>query len=143
LLALSLKFRTQITNTASPSCAQVKITGGGNGTPGPMVKFPGAYKKTDPSFNFSIYGGIKPYPMPGPAVWVGGSSAGSGNSTTPVSEQPTQQPTQQPTPVQSATAKPTSTKVATTKPTSTPTASPGAGGEGPKGCGRRHARAFK
>jgi hypothetical protein len=114
-----------------------------------MVKFPGAYKKTDPSFNFSIYGGIKPYPMPGPAVWVGGNSASSGNSTapSPVSEQPTQQPTQKPTqkptPVQSVTTKPTTTKAATTKAASTPTVSPGAGGEGPKGCGRRHARSFR
>ncbi|OLN83315.1 putative endo-beta-1,4-glucanase D 7 [Colletotrichum chlorophyti] len=63
------------------SCAQVKITGGGNGTPGPMIKFPGGYKKTDPSFNFSIYGGYKAYPMPGPAVWTGGSSASSVNET--------------------------------------------------------------
>ncbi|KAF7587123.1 hypothetical protein BBP40_007694 [Aspergillus hancockii] len=58
-------------------CAQVKITGGGNGTPGPTVKFPGAYKKDDPSFNFSIWGGYKDYPMPGPAVWTGGSGSGA------------------------------------------------------------------
>ncbi|KAK6215679.1 fungal cellulose binding domain-containing protein [Colletotrichum tabaci] len=74
------------------SCAQVKITGGGNGTPGPMIKFPGGYKKSDPSFNFSIYGGYKAYPMPGPAVWTGGSSSSSSvneteaeSTTTPVS----------------------------------------------------------
>ncbi|KAF4311024.1 Glycoside hydrolase family 61 [Botryosphaeria dothidea] len=54
-------------------CAQVKVTGGGNGVPGPTVKFPGAYKSTDESFNFSIWGGYKEYPMPGPAVWTGGS----------------------------------------------------------------------
>ncbi|EKG19237.1 Glycoside hydrolase family 61 [Macrophomina phaseolina MS6] len=64
-------------------CAQVKVTGGGNGVPGPTVKFPGAYKSTDESFNFSIYGGYKPYPMPGPAVWTGGNSgSSSGNTTT-------------------------------------------------------------
>ncbi|OLN95526.1 putative endo-beta-1,4-glucanase D 10 [Colletotrichum chlorophyti] len=63
------------------SCAQVKITGGGNGKPGPMVKFPGAYKKTDPSFNFSIYNGYKAYPMPGPAVWTGGNAKRSVNET--------------------------------------------------------------
>ncbi|KAL2858444.1 glycosyl hydrolase family 61-domain-containing protein [Aspergillus pseudoustus] len=57
------------------TCAQVKVVGGGTGTPGPTVKFPGAYKKDDPSFNFSIYGGYKDYPMPGPAVWTGGSSS--------------------------------------------------------------------
>ncbi|KAL6364161.1 hypothetical protein LRP88_02077 [Fusarium phalaenopsidis] len=66
-----------------PACAQVKIIGGGSGSspPGPTVKFPGAYKKTDPSFNFSIYGGYKTYPMPGPAVWNGGSSNSSSDST--------------------------------------------------------------
>ncbi|KAJ6030245.1 hypothetical protein N7499_012663 [Penicillium canescens] len=59
------------------TCAQVKVVGGGNGTPGPTVKFPGAYKKDDPSFNFSIYNGYKDYPMPGPEVWTGGSGSSS------------------------------------------------------------------
>ncbi|KAL0932125.1 fungal cellulose binding domain-containing protein [Colletotrichum truncatum] len=64
------------------TCVQVKVTGGGNGTPGPTIKFPGGYKKTDDSFNFSIYGGYKPYPIPGPAVWTGGSNSNSaGNET--------------------------------------------------------------
>ncbi|KAJ5816556.1 hypothetical protein N7447_008789 [Penicillium robsamsonii] len=57
------------------TCAQVKVIGGGNGTPGPTVNFPGAYKKDDPSFNFSIYNGYKDYPMPGPEVWDGGSDS--------------------------------------------------------------------
>lgn len=56
------------------SCVQVKVTGGGNGTPGPLVKFPGAYKYTDPYVSFSLYNGYKAFPMPGPAVWTGGSS---------------------------------------------------------------------
>ncbi|PLB54691.1 hypothetical protein P170DRAFT_421353 [Aspergillus steynii IBT 23096] len=59
------------------TCAHVKIVNGGHGSPGPTVKFPGAYKQDDPSFNFSIYGGYKEYPMPGPEVWTGGI----GNST--------------------------------------------------------------
>ncbi|KAH6682293.1 fungal cellulose binding domain-containing protein [Plectosphaerella plurivora] len=63
------------------SCVQVKVTGGGNGTPGPMVKFPGAYKSTDAYANFSIYGGHKTFPFPGPAVWDG--AAGSGSSPAP------------------------------------------------------------
>ncbi|PYI19614.1 hypothetical protein BO99DRAFT_432523 [Aspergillus violaceofuscus CBS 115571] len=53
------------------SCAHVKVVGGGNGISGPTVKFPGAYKQDDPSFNFSLYGGYKEYPMPGPEVWPG------------------------------------------------------------------------
>ncbi|KAJ1709640.1 endoglucanase [Aspergillus flavus] len=56
-------------------CAQVKVVGGGNGTPGPTVKFPGAYKKTDPSFTYSVWGGYKDYPMPGPQVWTGSSGS--------------------------------------------------------------------
>lgn len=55
------------------SCLQVKVQNGGNGTPGPVVNFPGAYKATDPYANFSIYGGKKDFPMPGPAVWTGGA----------------------------------------------------------------------
>jgi hypothetical protein len=62
------------------SCMQVKVTGGGSGTPGPMVKFPGAYKASDPYANFSIYNGRKAFPMPGPAVWTGGAASGSGAS---------------------------------------------------------------
>ncbi|KAH7084956.1 putative endoglucanase [Paraphoma chrysanthemicola] len=63
------------------ACAQVKVTGGGSGTPGPTIKFPGGYKKEDPSFNFSIWGGYKDYPMPGPAVWVGSNGGGESNTT--------------------------------------------------------------
>ncbi|KAF2628487.1 carbohydrate-binding module family 1 protein [Macroventuria anomochaeta] len=59
------------------SCLQVKVQSGGNGTPGPMVKFPGAYKATDPYANFSIYNGRKAFPMPGPAVWAGGANGGA------------------------------------------------------------------
>jgi hypothetical protein len=34
-------------------CFQLKIEGGGNGTPGPTVKFPGAYKASDPGIAFN------------------------------------------------------------------------------------------
>jgi hypothetical protein len=69
------------------SCIQVKVQGGGNGTPGPMVQFPGAYKATDPYANFSIYNGRKAFPMPGPAVWTGGNAGGATSpaKVTPVS----------------------------------------------------------
>ena len=46
------------------SCMQVKVQNGGAGTPGPLVKFPGAYKPTDGYAKFSIYNGRKPFPMP-------------------------------------------------------------------------------
>ncbi|CEI62192.1 hypothetical protein FVEN_g10309 [Fusarium venenatum] len=59
------------------SCMQVAVTGGGSGkVDAEMVKFPGAYKDTDEYANFSIYNGAKDFPMPGPKVWSGTTSAG-------------------------------------------------------------------
>lgn len=66
------------------SCMQVSVTGGGSGkVDAEMVKFPGAYKATDEYANFSIYNGAKAFPMPGPKVWGGATSAGgaAGGST--------------------------------------------------------------
>ncbi|EEY23123.1 fungal cellulose binding domain-containing protein [Verticillium alfalfae VaMs.102] len=59
------------------SCVQIQVVNGGNGSPGPLVKFPGAYSATDAYAKFSIYGGDKTFPFPRPAVWngVGGSTA--------------------------------------------------------------------
>lgn len=37
------------------SCGQITVTGGGSGTPGPLVAFPGAYKATDPGLMINIY----------------------------------------------------------------------------------------
>lgn len=37
------------------SCAQITVTNGGAGTPGPLVAFPGAYKATDPGLMINIY----------------------------------------------------------------------------------------
>ncbi|KAF2876997.1 glycosyl hydrolase family 61-domain-containing protein [Massariosphaeria phaeospora] len=53
------------------SCAQVKVTGGGSGSPSPLVSFPGAYKATDPGIKVNIYSGATSYTPPGPAVWSG------------------------------------------------------------------------
>jgi hypothetical protein len=53
------------------SCAQVEITGGGNGTPGPLVAFPGAYKATDAGLLWSNYPERTSYKAPGPDVWQG------------------------------------------------------------------------
>jgi hypothetical protein len=53
------------------SCAQVNVTGGGNGTPGPLVAFPGAYKSSDPGLIWSYYPVKTSYTAPGPAVWQG------------------------------------------------------------------------
>jgi hypothetical protein len=54
------------------ACSQIQITGGGNGTPGPLVALPGAYKSNDPGILVNL-NGIQPdaYQPPGPAVWSG------------------------------------------------------------------------
>ncbi|KAH7382364.1 glycosyl hydrolase family 61-domain-containing protein [Phaeosphaeria sp. MPI-PUGE-AT-0046c] len=97
------------------SCMQVKVQGGGSGAPGPMVKFPGAYKATDPYANFSIYNGRKAFPMPGPAVWTGGAGSGSTSPATPAKEEVTTAPAApaNPAPTTMATvAKPAPTQAA-------------------------------
>lgn len=54
------------------SCAQITVTGGGSGTPGPTISLPGGYKATDPGILINIYYPIPTsYKYPGPAVWKG------------------------------------------------------------------------
>ena len=54
------------------ACAQVRITGGGTGTPGPLVAFPGAYSASDPGILININSPAKAdYVPPGPPVWHG------------------------------------------------------------------------
>ncbi|KAK4163303.1 glycoside hydrolase family 61 protein-like protein [Cladorrhinum sp. PSN259] len=53
------------------SCAQVEVSGGGNGNPGPLVSFPGAYNRNDPGLLWSYYPVRTSYKAPGPAVWQG------------------------------------------------------------------------
>jgi hypothetical protein len=54
------------------ACSQIKITGGGSGSPGPLVSFPGAYSGSDPGIKVDIYQ-MNPssYRGPGPAIWTG------------------------------------------------------------------------
>ncbi len=54
------------------SCSQIRVTGGGGGTPSPMVALPGAYKSNDPGILVNL-NAIQPdaYKPPGPAVWSG------------------------------------------------------------------------
>jgi hypothetical protein len=53
------------------ACAQVKVTSGGTGKPGPLVAFPGAYKASDQGLLWSYYPVRTSYTAPGPAVWEG------------------------------------------------------------------------
>ncbi|PIA95940.1 putative endo-beta-1,4-glucanase D [Cercospora beticola] len=63
-------------------CAQLRISGGGNGTPSPLVKIPGLYSAQDPGIAFNKWGGnVGNYEMPGPAVWSGGGSGGSASTS--------------------------------------------------------------
>ncbi|KAI1486156.1 glycosyl hydrolase family 61-domain-containing protein, partial [Biscogniauxia mediterranea] len=54
------------------SCAQVRVEGGGSGspTPAPLVAFPGAYEPTDPGLMINIYNnGGREYEPAGPEVF--------------------------------------------------------------------------
>jgi len=54
------------------SCAQINVSGGGSGKPGPLVAFPGAYTGHEPGILINIYYPIPTtYVQPGPAVWSG------------------------------------------------------------------------
>jgi len=63
-------------------CAQVSVTNGGTGNPGPVVSIPGFVTGTEPGYVVNIYSNFHNYTVPGPAVWSG--AAGTGGST-PVS----------------------------------------------------------
>ncbi|KAF7304481.1 BTB domain-containing protein [Mycena chlorophos] len=67
------------------ACAQVEVTNGGSGTPGPLVAFPGEY--TEPGILINIYYPIPTnYTQPGPPLWpsTGGSSTVESTGTTTV-----------------------------------------------------------
>ncbi|KZP10705.1 lytic polysaccharide monooxygenase [Athelia psychrophila] len=54
------------------SCGQVSVTGGGSGTPGPLVAIPGVYTGYEPGILIDIYYPVPAtYTQPGPAVWSG------------------------------------------------------------------------
>lgn len=53
------------------ACAQVTVAGGGDGKPGPLVPFPGAYKANDAGLFFANYPVPTSYAPPGPQVWDG------------------------------------------------------------------------
>ncbi|KAL1634756.1 hypothetical protein SLS56_002158 [Neofusicoccum ribis] len=64
------------------SCAQIKVTGSGAGSPAPNVQIPGVYTGEEPGFLINIYWPIPTnYTMPGPAVWPEGSGSSSNTST--------------------------------------------------------------
>jgi hypothetical protein len=50
------------------SCGQVTVTGGGSGTPGPLVSIPGFVTGNEPGYTVNIYNNFMNYTVPGPAV---------------------------------------------------------------------------
>jgi len=54
------------------SCGQINVTGGGSGSPGPLVSIPGVYTGNEPGILIDInYPIPATYTQPGPAVWSG------------------------------------------------------------------------
>ncbi|KAK3311067.1 glycoside hydrolase family 61 protein [Chaetomium strumarium] len=141
------------------SCAQITVTGGGNGNPGPTALIPGAFKETDPGYtanaspflispvpssstfdpslplplasHLRIYSNFHNYTVPGPAVF---SCNGGGANPSPDPS-----PSQNPTPTTLVTS--TTTRAAPT--TSSSSAPPSSctvakwgqcGGQGYSGC---------
>ncbi|KAG8959819.1 hypothetical protein FRC03_007449 [Tulasnella sp. 419] len=52
------------------ACGQINVTGGGSGSPSPLVAIPGVYTGNEPGILINIYWPIPTtYTQPGPAVW--------------------------------------------------------------------------
>ncbi|KAL4938727.1 glycosyl hydrolase family 61-domain-containing protein [Aspergillus oleicola] len=62
-------------------CVQFKVTSDGANTLPEGVSLPGAYSADDAGILFDIYNSFDSYPIPGPAVWDGASSGGSGSGS--------------------------------------------------------------
>ena len=97
-------------NGVQPYVGCVELTISGSGTANPAgVAFPGYYTNQDPGMLFDLYKPYTSYPIPGPALYRGGSSSSS--SGTPTSA-PTSAPTTRPS------------SAPTTRPTNGPTSAP-------------------
>ncbi|KAK1146763.1 hypothetical protein N8T08_002524 [Aspergillus melleus] len=68
-------------------CAQLKVTGYGNGVPGPTVKIPGVYDGYEPGLLVKINNPVPTsYEAPGPATWPNGCEDGTPNLIGEVSD---------------------------------------------------------
>jgi cellulase len=61
------------------SCYQLTVSGGGAAAPA-TVKFPGAYKASDPGILVNIHAALSTYVVPGPAVYTGGTTKSAGSA---------------------------------------------------------------
>ena len=103
-----------------PSCAQIKVTAGGNQKPPQKFDFIDGYTRTDPGIKFDLYNGYLPYPIPGPDVWTG---SGDHELAKTESNESTTTPTPSPTGVKPAVptqAQPTTTTSKVTPSNTTP-----------------------
>ncbi|PIA13009.1 hypothetical protein COEREDRAFT_19994, partial [Coemansia reversa NRRL 1564] len=55
------------------NCVQIRVSGGGSAKP-TGVSIPGVYKADDPGIHFNIYKEIEGYTIPGPKLYVAGST---------------------------------------------------------------------
>ncbi|KAH8429830.1 lignocellulolytic auxiliary activity family 9 protein [Aspergillus melleus] len=66
------------------TCAQIEVTGAGEGSPSPVVKIPGVYQPDDANIHFNIYNPVPTsYDLPGPSIWSGGGDSASVPASSP------------------------------------------------------------
>ncbi|KAL4780854.1 glycosyl hydrolase family 61-domain-containing protein [Aspergillus varians] len=80
-----------------PQCVNLKVTGGGSDSPSGTLGTK-LYTPTDDGILFNIYTSISSYPIPGPALYSGGSSGGS-STTSSTAVIPTSTPGASSTPI--------------------------------------------
>ncbi len=70
-----------------PQCVNLKVTGGGSDKPSGTLGTE-LYTPSDEGIKFNIYAQLDSYPIPGPALYSGGSSGGNGGGSAPTSSVP-------------------------------------------------------
>ncbi|KAI9370028.1 glycosyl hydrolase family 61-domain-containing protein [Aspergillus egyptiacus] len=101
------------------TCAQIEVTGDGNGSPTEVVSIPGVYQPDDPNIHFDIYYPTPTsYDLPGPALWVEGNGASSSVPADDTANVP--EPERSEVPEASMTAPPATTFMTACRPTSEP-----------------------
>lgn len=75
---------SSFTALLSLAADQLTVTGGGSNSPA-TVKFPGAYKASDPGILINIHAAISKYTVPGPAVIASGTTVTAGKAVCPAS----------------------------------------------------------
>ncbi|KAF8421452.1 putative endo-beta-1,4-glucanase D [Tirmania nivea] len=66
-----------------PSCSQITVTSGGREKPPGTFNFVGGYTPTTRGIFFNVYTTFTSYPIPGPAVWVPGTTPVPGTTSVP------------------------------------------------------------